>query len=261
MAKMLTLFGRELNELNYEQLERERRAQKHIMSAINRTLKEDLRMRKFCKNGVTQASQDKEDFANIYLAHLEAMIADVDYWEAHRIAPTNNKCYQTKKKRMAENEEKRRKMDTEKKNKKNFKKALDRDPVTLAWDREKFDLIAKDRGYQTEEYLLYKVGKELNLDRKRTVMLLNTGRFTWGQILCLGAMMEMTPKEFCDTFLANYFQNPYGEYRADYEHIQREELLKTAIRPTPQPVEEEKIEYEEVVVGSDGRPLDEEEWF
>lgn len=253
MAEMLTLFGRELSELNYEQLERELIVQKHLRLCVNRGRCDILRYREHSKTGIiTQVNQDKEDFDNIVINHLDAFIAEIEYQKMHRFAPTRKGV----KRRIANkrrNEAAHKEMCNEIHRSARFEKTLAQDPLMIAWDKEKFELIAKDRGYQTKEYLIYKVGQELKLDRRKTGILLNTGRFTWGQILCLGAMFEMTPKEFCDTFLAGYFRNTYGEYRADYEGLCRDELLKRAVRPTPP--------MEEVVVGADGRPLDEEEWF
>ena len=134
-----------------------------------------------------------------------------------------------------------------------WQKSLKRDTFAVSWDKEKFLLIAKDRGYQTEIALIHDVGDELNLGRAKAEAILDSGRFTWGQVLCLGAMMQMTPREFCDTFLSGYFiEHNDDEYRADYKNIERLALLKTAIKP---------IEYEEVEVGSDGKPIDEEVWF
>ena len=92
-------------------------------------------------------------------------------------------------------------------------------------------LIASDRGYQTEGALIADITKELVLDRTSAKLLVDKGRFTWGQVLCLGAMLDMTPKEFCDTFLADYFVETHGEYRAAFDNMDKYTLLKNAIRP------------------------------
>ena len=45
--------------------------------------------------------------------------------------------------------------------------------------------------------------------------LLRTGCFTWGQALVVGALFEMTPKEFADCFMSGYFKEVReGEFRA-----------------------------------------------
>ena len=67
--------------------------------------------------------------------------------------------------------------------------------------------------------------------------------------MCIGAMLEMTPKEFCDVFLPGYFKDEHGEFRATHDNLDKRTLLRTAIRP------------ELIEVGADGRPLDEVEWF
>ena len=57
---------------------------------------------------------------------------------------------------------------------------------------------------------------------------MDKGRFTWGQVLVLGAWLQMTPKEFCDIFLSGYFTEYYGRYIASYDNLDREVLLKRA---------------------------------
>ena len=128
-------------------------------------------------------------------------------------------------------------------------RAIERDSLYVSWDKERFLLIAADRGYQTENALVADIAKELVLDRSAVRLLMDKGRFTWGQVLILGEMFDMSPKEFCDTFLAGYFVEHNGNYRASYANMNKWDLLKNAIRP------------DVIEVGADGRPIDEEEWF
>ena len=254
MVKMLTLFGVDLKELKYNDLERELRVQKWIHYAINSALSDEIGRRKRTRT-VSQLSYDKEAFGNIYLQHLKAFMTEIEYVMAHRSEPIENfNCHRSQKRIRQENEAKRKAIINENAKLYYMKQSMAQDGMLVSWDKERFILIASDRGYQTEEAIITDISQELNLDLARTRLLIDKGRFTWGQVLCLGAMMQMTPKEFCDTFLAGYFTEQYGEYRADYENLCKEELLKYAVKPKMPPPDE-------IEVGADGRPLDEEIWF
>ena len=255
MTKMLTLFGVDLKELKYDELKRELIMQKWIRYAIKSALSLELRVRSRCQN-ITQTSLDKETFAHIYLQHLEALIAEIEYVMAHKREPIASVSAERKSAVRKKNAAKTTAIIAENKRVYDLKKSMDRDGLLVSWDKDKFMLIAADRGYQTNEALIQAVGKELKLDRARAGVIVDKGRFTWGQVLCLGAMMQMTPKEFCDTFLAGYFTEQQGEYRADYENLCKEELLKRAVKP---PINMPPLDI--IEVGADGVPVDEEIWF
>ena len=258
MTKMLTLFGEDISKLGYNDLVRERAMQAYLLKMLKKKLD---RERYFKEQRVrdTQRGNDKISFLNIYIAHLESFIRDLDYWLNRKFEPEENYRVGSKRKWQIReaNQLKRKSNIAENARLYNWEKALERDGFLASWDKEKFMSIAADRGYQTEEALIQDVGKELNLDKVRAERLVNCGRFTWGQVLCLGAMLQITPKEFCDTFLNGFFVDRYGEFRADYDNISRAELLRTPIRPMPMAAEEPEM----VEVGSDGKPLDEEIWF
>ena len=254
MTKMLTLFGEDISKLKYNDLIRERKMQRYLYSKLRNMLKLDS-YRLETLQRPTQVAKDKVVFLEIYLSHLEALTNEIDYWLAHRAEPTSNAKggHKSKTAIRTQNSEKRKAVIAENARLYKWQKTLDRDDLLVSWDREKFMLIANDRGYQTEEAIIQGVGIELQLDRARAKAIVEKGRFTWGQVLCLGAMLEMTPKEFCDTFLAGYFTNQYGEYRADYKNISRTELLKSAVRP--------QVPLEQTDADIDARPLDNEEWL
>lgn len=86
------------------------------------------------------------------------------------------------------------------------------------WDRGVLRSIARDRGYRTDESVVYAVSIELKIAMSAARVLLETGTFSWGQVLAVGALFEMSPKEFADVFLKDYFQETRdGEYRAYVE--------------------------------------------
>lgn len=75
------------------------------------------------------------------------------------------------------------------------------------WNIETLKKIAYDRGFYSDRSFIYNISQELQLPYSTTRTLLKTGAFTFGQALVIGAYLEMTPKEFCDTFLYNYFRD------------------------------------------------------
>lgn len=263
MVKMLTLFGVEdLRELKYNDLKRELKAQKFVLLAI-RTL---LRIQSGKWGAVkTQTQEDKETITAIYVQHLEALIAEIENVMIHKEEPLSNHDSNHRRPKAQirkENEERRREATRQRVEAHRINKSMMQDGLLVSWDKERFLLIAQDRGYQTEDAIVQDVSKELNIGLAKARILIDKGRFTWGQVLCLGALMQMTPKEFCDTFLAGYFTNQFGEYRASYSNISRTKLLKYSFRPTEASKPEvEEITLEQVMVGADGKPIDEEEWF
>lgn len=74
------------------------------------------------------------------------------------------------------------------------------------WDYNKLRLIAQDRGYYTDMSIYAAVSDEMDMSINGAKKLLETGRMSWGQILIIGALFEMTPLEFCDVFLSGYFK-------------------------------------------------------
>lgn len=221
---MLTLFGKDISELTYNELKRERRTQKYLLRVLGNALKVEvhkngLRKIKMAEEGVersTQISDDKIAFLGIYVQHLEAVIGQIDYYMMHRSEPLSNATYHKSQKKIRTLNAKKRKANiAENKRIYDWKRVGEKDGFLVSWDRKKFMAITADRGYQTEEAVIYAIGQELKLDRARAKYILSKGRFTWAQVLCLGSMLEMTPKEFCDTFLAGYFIDQNGEYRAN----------------------------------------------
>lgn len=269
MVKMLTLFGKDPKEMNWEELSRERRCQQFLLTFIKPIAK---RCKAKAEEGVPSRKayevfrQDKADFCVIYIKGLEAFIAELDYWMDRRAKPKEirNSIWTRNVKR----ENARRRQTYLNDNFTKFAQERMDDGLYVSWDKDKFDLIANDRGYQTDEMLLSAVAEELHMSRTNARLAIQGGRFTWGQVLCLGAMMEMTPKEFCDTFLSGYFVDRYGDYRAEYDNLDKTALLKRAVRSAPKPQEPKpkKVKpdpvLEEIYVDSDGRPLGEDtEWF
>ena len=271
MIKMLTLFGKDIEELKYNELKRERRVQSFILAKLREALNKckKLREKEYIRDAEKYAvkREDKVAFLEMYIKHIEALIEEIDYWIARRNEPGSNRnTSRSKKLIQAENAKRRQLYLNDNYTRWNFTRT--QDGLYVSWNKEKFDLIAQDRGYQTDEMVLSAVAEELRMSRANAKLAIQNGRFTWGQVLCLGAMMQMTPKEFCDTFLSGYFIEQFGEYRAEYDNLDKGQLLKRAIKsesipqeakpevPKPDPI------FEEIYVDADGRPLGEEdEWF
>lgn len=254
MTKMLTLFGEDIGKLKYDDLKRERAMQAYMLAKCKVQLQKEQYYRERRVND-TLRGRDKIAFLEIYIDHLKAFVEEIDYWLERReenIGTYNKKRRRKDQIREANNIRHKRLMAEDVRTLR-LSRTIERDSMYVTWDKERFLLIASDRGYQTENALVADISKELNLDRSGTRLLMEKGRFTWGQVIVLGAMFEMTPREFCDTFLARYFVNQNGVYRASCENMDEVELLKSAVRPA--------IPVTIVEVGADGRPIDEEEWF
>lgn len=82
-------------------------------------------------------------------------------------------------------------------------------------------MVAKDRGYTTEEGIVFAIGKYLGLSRVTVKYALYTGRFSWEQILCIGSFFEMSPREFCDVFLSGFFiEDDLGHYKCHVDNVE-----------------------------------------
>lgn len=101
-----------------------------------------------------------------------------------------------------------------------WQRKIEKTGLGSLWDRDKFELICGDRGYVTRESQYALVSKVLEVSIKQTTYLMRNGAFTWGQVLTLGAVLYMNPKEFCDTFLAGYFAElTDGVFEASTENV------------------------------------------
>lgn len=251
MTKMLTLFGEDIGKLPYNDLKRERALQAYLLKLMRIRVKREEYFREQRKND-TLRGRDKIAFFKIYVEHLESFIEEIDYWLDRKIEPEEPYSKTRKRKEVIReaNKVRHRRMMAEDVRTLRLSRAIERDSLYVTWDKERFLLIATDRGYQTEGALIADIAKALRIDRSGARLLVEKGRWTWGQVVVLGALFEMTPREFCDTFLAGYFVNQNGVYRASCENMDEVELLKSAVRPATV-----------IEVGADGRPLDEEEWF
>lgn len=234
MTKMLTLFGKDISKMKYNELKRERHVQSFLLTRMRYIAKEcNKRCGKKYHDSpyYNTVREDKDIFFAMYVKHLEALIEEIDFWMARRSEPESNSGgYKTKTRIRDENAKRRQLYLNDNNTRDHFLRSTEND-LYVSWDRSKFNQIATDRGYQTEEAVLSVVAEELKLNRAKARIVIESGRFTWGQVLCLGAMMQMTPKEFCDTFLSGYFVERFGEYRAEYDNIDRDKLLKQAVKP------------------------------
>lgn len=270
MTKMLTLFGEDISKLNRTEIRRELKVQKYLLRKIKKMHSAEVYKRdnnpidteaieqylydlsieyewgniplnqykqivgtENAKIAAALSREDRIDFFETYINNLEALIAELEWYKDRR--QEERKEYETAQQRYKRKIHLRKVKDNimaDSAKVHAWNKAVDRDGISMSWDREKFFLIANDRGYQTEGAVIYAIQNELGLDRPKAESIMRKGKFTWGQVLCLGAMLQMTPKEFCDTFLMGYFEEYFGEYRATYKNLDKEELLKHAIKPS-----------------------------
>ena len=100
------------------------------------------------------------------------------------------------------------------------------------WDFNKLRLIAQDRGYYSDMSIYAAVSDEMDMSINGAQKLLKTGRMSWGQILIIGALFEMTPLEFCDVFLSGYFREVVsGKWVATIDD--KEALLARIVETRP----------------------------
>lgn len=264
---MITLFGKDIEKLTYEELKRERIVQRYILAKFKgwlsveqyncekKALTEEQRiearkqLQEQYDNGeisyrqwigklsgierrATNRRYDKVVMFENYIKNLELLIKDIDYYIERRAEPITRASSNRSKLQIRKRNEKARKTVINDNAKAyQWKDSIERDGFFVSWDKEKFLHIAADRGYQTDSAIVQAVSEELRLDRTRAKLIIDNGRFTWGQVLCLGAMLEMTPKEFCDTFLVGYFIDQFGEYRASCNNLSKDMLLARAVKP------------------------------
>jgi len=117
-------------------------------------------------------------------------------------------------------------------NYKEFEKILKRTDPMQNWDYEKLQQIAFSRGYMSTVTLAAAVAQEMNITVSGAENMLKSGRLTWGYCLLIGAILEMTPAEFCDTFLSGYFKEVVdGKWIAELTDEEKKSLLYRPYMP------------------------------
>ena len=223
-----TFWDCPIENLNHEDLALELKLQKF--------LRNEIKGRWYCLNKASKEKrfsrirEDKIDFLEMYIKLLEGFINQIEDL-------MNGKVDHNIKDPSMRVKDLRNKAGKARARKRWLQQASELDGTGISWDRQKFMTLARDRGYMTEEGIVYAVGKEIGFDRKSTRLLLNTGKFTWGQVLCIGVLFQMNPKEFCDIFLSGYFIDYFGEYIASYRNIDKSHLLKKAVLYRGEPVD------------------------
>ena len=224
--RMITLWNKDVPDMDKGELEAELRVQKWLYRLIQKThgklLAEDERMRE------SWIRDNKIVLCETYLQNLAGIISQIEFYIPRRgdrdvKGGINKRREQERRTQILTKDKDERVMQ---------RRAAQREGINLQWDKELFLLVGKDRGYQTEEALVYAVQNELDITRVKAKSLVDKGKWTWGQVMCVGAMLEMTPKEFCDIFMSGYFVEYMGEYYASYNNIDKSELLKRVGRPS-----------------------------
>lgn len=103
------------------------------------------------------------------------------------------------------------------------------------WNKKVFMTIARDRGYLSESSVIRDIAQKFKIAKSTAEQMLYSGRFTWERLLVLGAMFEMTPREFCGCFLDDYFrEDEQGHFVAT---VDNEPLM---VQPIPKTVHTKK---------------------
>ena len=226
-------------------------------------------------------NEDRMDYAERIVFHEQAVVAYLDELIAQRLAekdtPYNNplraKKYDPRKRTSEYNYsklDKRRSWRSRRDEKlqefpklqkararwKNYKSqdapvmtVMKRMQPVVTWDVEKLMQVARDRGYFTGIALITVIAEALNISVGGAKMLLSSGKLSWSQCIIIGAVLEVTPKEFCDIFLSGYFKEVAdGVFKAQVDDI--EALLDAPYRAKPR--REEAQEDEETQTPMDG---------
>ena len=248
MDQLVTLIDKDISKMNKRELKRELKVQKFMLNYVHRS-KEKFIYLSDQADKPSNIREDKIEYFAKYEKMLEAQIAEIEYYIPRRSEEVKEWHSMTPQERQARRRRRKEYLamtNTDYPRRYKWLKQINKDGINLSWDRDKFMLVARDRGYMTEESVIYAVGQEINLDRTRTVSLLKLGKFTWGQVLCIGALLEMTPKEFCDIFLCGYFVEMFGEYRASYENVDKTELLKRVVNTDTREYEARQAELRRI---------------
>ena len=84
------------------------------------------------------------------------------------------------------------------------------------WDYDRLLTIGFSRGYMSKAALEAAVAQELGITMRSATIMLTSGKMTWKHITTIGSLLEMTPAEFCDVFLYDYFKEVVdGKWVAD----------------------------------------------
>ena len=119
-------------------------------------------------------------------------------------------------------------------------KESDKKPMTVmkrmqpivTWDMDTLMAVARDRGYFTEVAVTATIAEALGITISGASALITSGKLSWSQCIIIGAVLEMTPKEFCDVFLNGYFREVAdGVFKAQVDDI--EALLDAPYRAKP----------------------------
>lgn len=214
-------------------------------------------------------NEDRMIYAERIAFHEETMVAYIDELIAEKLAKqdkpkkkVSNRGYDPRKNASVNNVpppqlDPQRKWATRNKDPKPFPelqkararfrrgKKDDRKPMTamkrmqpiITWDVERLMSVARDRGYFTEIAVTAAIAEALNITISGAKRMIQSGRLSWGQCMVIGALFEMTPKEFCDIFMSGYFREVAdGVFKAQVDDV--EALLDTPYRAKPKDDEE-----------------------
>lgn len=129
-----------------------------------------------------------------------------------------------------------------------FEKMQARTDELSTFNLESLRRIGYDRGYITNLTLEAAIAEQLGMTVESVRVLLCNGKLKWEVIFIIADMLEMTPAEFCDTFLNGLFRETVpGKWTAVLpDNFTPEEYRKKNKKATEQrPIDDSAFEIEE----------------
>lgn len=221
MKELVRAIEKPFSKMDDWELKAEGYAQRDLRQTIERRL---YRLERMKENGCKKwrIREVKIALCHKYITALRALDDEIEYQRKRTCKGKHDEAYDTA---LAIQIKEKNDRYTDK------TASLQRDGIGTNWDKEKFVKVCKDRGYATNISIIYAIKDELGLDRARAERIFNSGRFTWGQTICVAAMLEMTPREFCDIFLSGCFVERGNAYVASYANVNKKQLLKLPVVP------------------------------
>lgn len=229
--EMLTLAGKPIEEMNLYELKTEKQVQLKLARSIYKTRniaiyfnekrKAEIAEEEHAHGNKLKAVKDNEDyieFLTMYEYHIRCTVDKIK--EMIPIAPKGRSRQRKRRSYIIKRDQRGSQIHDNKLKISRWETKLAKDGLVNLWDREKFMLVAKDRGYYTDHAITSLISRTCKLSIRQVDVLLESGRWSLGQALIIGAEFQMTPKEFAEVFMHGYFKEVSdGHFEASKDNL------------------------------------------